>query len=150
MALRIGDLAVDKVYVGNDEVSKVYVGSDLVWSSFSPAGMDKSGTQAVSGANVKLTGWIARAGFAATIANNGLVMQSTAVVKIYWDVNANMGKEWHETHILKNGVVLATGDGPSVINNVSVVPGDVLTVELSNGYFAGVTITSAYIYTSLT
>lgn len=88
MALRIGDLAADKVYVGSSPVDKVYVGSELVWTAFTAMGMSKSGKQVISTnsrsdtANT-ITGWTPLSAYPGTvITNDALVMSESGNVSI--------------------------------------------------------------------
>lgn len=77
MTLYIGNTPLSKAYIGSTELQKIYVGSTEVWSSWTPMGMLKSGTQNTAGSTttVQVTGWVNNPSYpGSSVVSNALVI----------------------------------------------------------------------------
>jgi len=159
MTLKLGSTDVSKVYLGTTAVQKVYLGSTLVWSSFTPAGMNKTGTQTMAASNgyTKVTGWLAdTANFpGSTVSTDGLVVPTSGSTKISASVAGQAGLSGTATiQILVNGTVVATGaaatytdtsfgvySGTSTATYTgTLTAGDIVTVQYKYSIYTGITI----------
>lgn len=112
--------------------------------SWSPMGMDKSGTQSCPTSYVPVTGWTARSGYPSTsIVSNALVADGPATVTVYGKITITGGTVPAVAfRIKKNGTVIYTSakSGSTQSGSVSVTlaaGGDALTMEAESSTYAG-------------
>lgn len=95
----------------------------------SSMGMDKSGTQSISGSTwTKITSWTVRTGFPSTvITNNTLVMDQTALYEINWRGGFVSNLASQRFRVVLNGSTIISGE---TTNNTV---GQIASQSLSNG-----------------
>lgn len=114
MALRIADLAVDKIYVGADPVTAVYIGADLVWQSatLKSAGMVKSGSQApviAASTWTELSSFTVDPTYPDTVITAGrLVASGPGTATVAASIGWNGGSANKNGRVKVNGVVVST------------------------------------------
>lgn len=108
--------------------------------TFAPSGMNKSGTQQVTGTMAQVTGWTADTGTypGSTISGSALVVNGagpskTLTARIAWTPGA--GGNDCAIQIKRNGTLLATGaystSSPSTVSTTdTVADGDLITIEV--------------------
>lgn len=121
-------------------------------AGFAPSGMNKSGTQALTGSYATLTTWTAdTTGYpGSTVSSNGVVAQGSATATLTANIAYTGGFSQTTTvRIQVNAATVATGTGNSAdsgtataTTSYAITTGDIVTVQAISTGIAEPTVTS--------
>lgn len=168
MAISHATTAIAHVSLGTTQFAKISLGDTTLWASFTPSGMNKSGSYTMTTSYAEVPSWTADTGTypGSSLSGNGLVVQSTisnatVTAQIAVQLPGNSQTQNVDIQFYKNGSSLlgtapaspvacpvsATTNVLGSLTNVSLAQGDVITIRTkkSNSFAATVVATNSWV-----